>query len=180
MHRTRPMPRIRIALAVLTLALSLVSATAFPALAQEPEPAPTTVIVVRHAEKAIAPPEDPELNLQGLARTGRLVRLLEKSGVTAVYASQYQRTRQTVEPVAKQFGLEVQVIDAKDPAAVARAALTHAGGVVLIAGHSNTVGAIIEALGGGSIEPIGDDDYDNVYVVTIFGEGRASVLRLSY
>ncbi len=49
-------------------------------------PASTTVILLRHAEKARTPQGDPALNMAGQARAGRLVRLVEKAGVTALYA----------------------------------------------------------------------------------------------
>ncbi len=46
---------------------------------------------------------------------------------------------------------------------VARLRAEHAGGVVLLVGHSNTVPAIIKALGGPDVT-IGDMEYDNLFI----------------
>lgn len=143
-------------------------------------PAPTTVILLRHAEKARTPQDDPALNMAGQARAGRLVRLVEKAGVTALYATDRRRTQQTLKPLAASLGLEIGTVAADDTVGMARAALSHPGGVVVIAAHSNTLGPIIEALGAPAIEPIPETDYDNVFVVTVCGEGKATVLRLLF
>jgi broad specificity phosphatase PhoE len=56
----------------------------------------------------------------------------------------------------------------------------HRGGRALIVGHSNTVPAIVRKLSGMSVPEIPEDEYDDVYVVTVPSFGRASVLRLKY
>ena len=67
----------------------------------------TTVIVVRHAEKATDDPRDPSLDAAGRLRAQALAAALEDAGVTALYATQYKRTRATVEPLAQRLGLAV-------------------------------------------------------------------------
>jgi hypothetical protein len=51
---------------------------------------------------------------------------------------------------------------------------------VLVVGHSNTVPAIIEALGAVRPAPICDPEYDNLYVVTIGPDGKAGVVRAKF
>jgi bisphosphoglycerate-dependent phosphoglycerate mutase len=63
---------------------------------------------------------------------------------------------------------------------VNRIVTANRGQTVLIAGHSNTVPAIITALGGGSMSDIPDNEYDNLYVVTIYKFGKARVVKLKY
>lgn len=152
--------------------------------------ATTTVLLVRHAEKAMegdpelvgAPPADPPLNAAGRERARALARTLGEAGVTAIYASEFARTRQTVEPLAEALGLEITTHSAADTSGlVERLRAGHSGGVVVIAGHSNTVPAIIEALGAGAIEPIEEGwEYDNLYVVVLEAPGRAQVSTLKY
>lgn len=153
-------------------------------------PATTTVFLVRHAEKA-APgdPEfdprdaaDPPLTAAGRARAEALARTLEEAGVTAIFASEFARTQQTVAPLAARIGLEVIVHPARDTAGLAELIATaHAGGVVVISGHSNTVPALVEALGAGAVDPIEETwEYDNLYVVTIEAPGKAQVRTLKY
>jgi broad specificity phosphatase PhoE len=142
-------------------------------------PRVTTVFVVRHAEKADPDANDQaaELSEAGSDRARDLADALYRAGVTAVYATDFVRTKATVGPLADTFDLEIQLYTS--PAALAGTIdADHAGDVVLVAGHSNTVGEIAAALGGAvSAEPI--EDYDNVYVVTKTA-AQASVVNLQY
>jgi broad specificity phosphatase PhoE len=137
-------------------------------------------VIIRHAEKAAEPEDDPPLAEAGRTRAAELARMLAGSGVSALYASDRRRTQETVQPLAERLGLTPRVVPAGDTAAVAEQIRQHAGGLVVVAAHSNTVGPIIEALGGGPIPPIDDGDYDDLFVVTVLAPGKARVLRLSY
>ena len=150
----------------------------------------TTVFLVRHAEKAgPSDPEfigasdsDPPLNTSGLARAEELARTLGDANVTAIYSSPYERTRATLRPLAAQLGLEIREHPAADIIGlVGLIEANNRGGVVLIAGHSNTVPALIEAFGAGQVPPIEEAwEYDNLYVVTVEIAGRARVNKLKY
>jgi len=73
------------------------------------------------------------------------------------------------------------VLPAADVEAVAKKVLRdHRGGRALVVGHSNTIPAIVRKLSGMSVADIPDDEYDNLYVVTVPSFGRSSVLRLKY
>jgi hypothetical protein len=56
----------------------------------------------------------------------------------------------------------------------------HSGQTVLVIGHSNTVPDTINRLGAGSVPVIDDGEFDNLFVVKVFSQGRASVTRLKY
>ncbi len=153
---------------------------------------PTTVFLVRHAEKAPRPAGDPPLLETGLERASDLARLLGKAGIRAIYSSQYLRTRQTAEPLSKLSGVPVTIVpvgmnpmNQREPSRESIDGLVerihrHEGENALIVGHSNTVPEIIRALGGDLIPVIDDADYDNLYIVTIVGPGKAKVARLSF
>lgn len=146
------------------------------------EAAPATrVIAVRHAEKqGPASKRDPELTAKGHARADRLAALLAGMKPDAIYATQFQRTQQTVEPTAIAIGLEETIVDARDVEALAETIRTeHAGHTVLVAGHSNTVPALLRELGCESEISIAEDDYGNLYIVTIRG-GETTLVRLRY
>ena len=53
-------------------------------------------------------------------------------------------------------------------------------GHVLIVGHSNTVPDLIRKLGVTDAVTIGDDDYDNLFVVVRSTGGKATLVRLKY
>ncbi len=144
----------------------------------------TTVIIVRHGERAAEPAADPGLTPAGSARAELLAELVKDAGVQAVMSTQFQRTRLTVAPTAAKLGLTNEVIDARAPQharIVADSILAkHRGQTVLVAGHSNTVPDIVAALGAPKPAAICDDGYDNLFVVTIPPTGAASVVRLHY
>jgi broad specificity phosphatase PhoE len=138
------------------------------------------VILVRHAEKA-DDSTDTALSEKGRARAQALAALLAKSGVTAIYATEYRRTVQTVQPLAETLGLEVQTIQAKDTAAlVERLRSRHQADIVLVVGHSNTVPAVLRALGHVRDEAVADDDFGNVFVLVPRAGQAPSVLTLRY
>ena len=142
----------------------------------------TTVILVRHAEKNTEPNNpNPDLIPAGGARAEELVRLFRNAGITAIYATQYGRTQQTVQPLATALSLPVRKVDSGNTAELVRQITAdHRGGVVFVAGHNNTVPEIIAALGGERLPPIPETEYDNLFVVTIYTSGKAKTLRMKY
>jgi broad specificity phosphatase PhoE len=141
----------------------------------------TTVVLVRHAEKLTTPADDPVLSPQGVARAELLVRMFENSGLNAIYSSQYARTKLTAEPLARKSRIPLETVDAKSTNKLVESILSkHSGGTVLVVGHSNTLPEIIQALGAGKIQEVDDLDYDNIYVVTVSGNGNAKVMRMKF
>lgn len=169
------MKRAAFLLAAVVLALPL------PAFAQAT--APSVVILVRHAEKAAAPADDPALSEAGLARAQALAASLRDAGVTAIVTTQFKRTRDTAQPLAAARGLQPEVVAAaKGEAhaqAVAAAVRRHAGGVVLVVGHSNTVPAIIAALGGPRLPDLCDSAYADLFVL-VPGAAESKLVRSRY
>ena len=142
----------------------------------------TTVILVRHAEKNIEPSNpNPALTSAGQARANTLIHLLGQTGITTIYVTQYIRAQETARPLADRLGLKMNQIDSKDPQEVVKQIKSaHAGGVIFVAGHNNTVPAIIAGLGGGTFPLIPENEYDNMFVVTIYRSGKAKTLKLKY
>jgi broad specificity phosphatase PhoE len=146
----------------------------------------TTVIVIRHAEKASNGGDDPPLDPAGAARALLLARMFGDAhppgSLDAIYVSPALRNRQTAAPLAARLGISPVVVPADDPRALARRALhEHDGGRILIIGHSDTVPEIVAALSGqATIPAIGDSEYGTMYVVTVPRLGRSIVLRLTY
>ena len=56
----------------------------------------------------------------------------------------------------------------------------HAGQLVVVAGHSNTVPALVRALGVESVADIPEDEYDDLFLVQLNADGGATALHLNY
>ena len=142
----------------------------------------TTVIIIRHAEKIIDPSNpDVDLNPAGQERAQELARMFGDAGISAIYATQYKRTQETVKPLADKLGLPVTVVNSKNTAdLLAKIRAANSGQTVFIAGHNNTVPEIINALGGPNYPTIPESEYDNLFVVTIYRTGHAKVVKMKY
>jgi broad specificity phosphatase PhoE len=166
------------------LAAFAAALAAVPARAAQDGPV-TVVYLVRHAEKAAQPAADPPLTPEGEARATALATLLRQAGVQDVYTTQYARTRSTAAPFVAAAGLQAIVIGATGDApaharTVADRILANPGRTVLVVGHSNTIPAIVEALGAPAPEPIRDDEYDDLFVVILQAGRTARVVRARY
>jgi phosphohistidine phosphatase SixA len=146
-----------------------------PARAQVPDRTGTAslVFLVRHAEKAEEPASDPSLTAAGVARAQALAAALRDAGVTAIITTQLRRTRDTAQPLANARGLTPEVVPisrstvSTNVEAIVAAVRRHAGGVVLIVGHNNSVPAIIAALGGPRLPEICESTYGDLFVLQL-------------
>lgn len=142
----------------------------------------TTVILVRHAEKKIEPANpDPDLTPEGVERAQEIAREFAGAGINAIFATQYKRTQQTVKPLSDRTGVAITLVDAKQPdELVKRIQTSLRGQTIFFAGHNDSVPAIASALSGEKYPVIPDNEYDNLYIVTVYRFGKAKVLRLKY
>src|SRR6185369_7253364 len=125
--------------------------------------------------------KDPDLSLAGQARAQELLRMFSDSGIVAIYATQYKRTQQTVKPLADKLGLAVAKVEAKQTAElVKQIRARNAGQVIFIAGHNNTVPEIIAAMGGPKLPIIPETEYDNLYILTVYSDGSAKLIKMKY
>lgn len=127
------------------------------------------VIVVRHAEKADAS-NDPALSAAGEARAVTLAAVLESTPPTHVFVSPFRRTQATAAPASRsafrtvvglEQGPEFHVKQIADAVSVLPDSAT-----VLVVGHSNTVPAIVRALGGAAAD-MPDCEYDRLTILDL-------------
>ena len=52
--------------------------------------------------------------------------------------------------------------------------------VAAVVGHSNTVGPVVKGLTGRKIDPIADDEFDKLFVLSIPAAGASTVAPLRY
>jgi broad specificity phosphatase PhoE len=153
-----------------------------PAAAAEPK----AIFVVRHAEKISE--DDQRLTDAGRARARRLAAMLKDSGISAVFATDTERARDTATPLADLLHLRIVLydtgramsgaVDAKPFAEML--GREHASQIVLVVGHSNTIPDLLRALGCAEKISLAPDEYDDLFVVVPEREGPARLLRLRY
>ncbi|HSH27977.1 MAG TPA: phosphoglycerate mutase family protein [Wenzhouxiangella sp.] len=169
------MPRrislVRIFLLLIALALPLTGTAA-----------PDGIIVVRHAEKADDGTSDPELSAAGRERARSLSESLRHAEIAGLIATQYRRTQQTLSGLAERTGLEITTVSAESEQTdahiaqiVSRVEDSQAGGLLVVAGHSNTVPLIVEALSGRSIATLDESVYDRMFILLPTESGMAVV-----
>jgi len=169
------------------VALAIVSACT---AAQKPTVDPTasgttTVYIVRHAEKSMLGPSDPDpdISSEGQRRAEALASRLGTAGVTAIITTQFKRTQETAQPLAAALRIQPEIILAGyqgSSDSVAAAVLRHRGGKVLIVGHSLTIPGIIKALGGPKLPDLCDTEYSNLFVMYIPESGKPELTRQHY
>lgn len=143
----------------------------------------TTVVLVRHAEKKLDEPnnQDPDLTPEGVERAQEIGRMFAGAGINGIYATQYKRTQQTVKPLSDRTGVSVTLLDSKQTdQLLLRIQTTYSGQTIFIAGHNTTVPTIVSELSGENYPPIPENEYDNLYIVTIYRFGKAKVVKLKY
>ncbi len=146
---------------------------------------PSLVVLVRHAEKASATDPDPSLSEAGQLRAQALVAALAHAVPNAIVVTSRKRTAETAAPVAAKWGVTPQVVSLDGAAAAHIAAVADAvrkqRGVVLVVGHSNTVPAIVKALGGPALPDLCDASYATFFVLQLARDGKpAQLLTAQY
>ena len=142
------------------------------------------VFLVRHAERADAgmaaakmAGADPELSDAGKARAASLAALLKDAKITAIFTTEYKRTRDTAQPLAAAAGIATAAVSSKDTASLIDKVKASAGNV-LVVGHSNTLPDVIKALGIDEPVSIAEHQFDNLFVVV--RGAKPALLRLHY
>jgi 2,3-bisphosphoglycerate-dependent phosphoglycerate mutase len=133
---------------------------------------PIRIYAVRHCEKDSG--DDPGLTKEGQARAEALAVLMHDISLDAIYATEYRRTQETVQPTADDHGMKVVTdIDPQDDLAEHIYA-THPGQTVLHAGHSFTLEDFADALGvaDGDLEVSG---YGQLWIIDLVGDGTITV-----
>jgi phosphohistidine phosphatase SixA len=162
---------------------ALLAASPLSAQAQSPA---TTVILVRHGEKSAEPGPDPALSPAGEARARALAVALQGTKVAAVFTTPFKRTNATAAPLAGANGItpiEMPVSGGAPAYAkgVADSIAAHyAGRTVVVVGHSNTIPAMIAALGGPKMSDLCDNEYSTMFRVTLDGSTPAKVVASRY
>jgi broad specificity phosphatase PhoE len=143
---------------------------------------PTTVIIVRHAERATEPANDPALSPAGQLRATQLADALAQFKVNAIITTNLRRTKETAQPLAKKMALQAIEIGVRKGEAAMHvpevvAAILKLSGTVLVVGHSNTAAQIVTALTDAPMLPLCETSFSHVFIVNLAAK---SVAKLRY
>ena len=143
---------------------------------------PTTIILIRHAEKATDGTEDPDLKPEGVARAERIAQMLKDARIDAIYATDFKRTRQTVQPLATAKQLEIQRYEPFKNDEIEAMLARHNGGTIIVCGHTNNIPWTANLLTGkDDLKDYEETEYGIFLIVTVVDKGtKAKVTRLNY
>jgi broad specificity phosphatase PhoE len=143
--------------------------------------AQSTVFVVRHADRYGTEP-DPDITPEGRREAASLAKLLADAKITHIYTTELVRTQQTAAPTAKEFGVTPVIVSSERPDELIRRirSTLRDGEATLVVGHRGSVPKIVKALTGRDVTPLKVGEYDRLEVVTLFPDGKSSVVLLRY
>ena len=150
---------------------------------------PALIMLVRHAERASQPKDDPPLSAAGIQRAEDLKAVLSHTKLTAIITTQYLRMRDTAHPTATALGLTPEIFLVRDVynseeidghvKSVVGALRRHVGASVLVVGHGNMISDIIAALGGPRLPIVCDHVFDHLFVLAPT-TGRIQLVNARY
>jgi len=136
-----------------------------------------TIYLTRHAEQE-AQGSDPHLSAEGKQRAIDLLNTIAAGQITALYATDFNRTKETLAPFVNRYGLDVQIYDYTDLSGFAEKLKSMTGNIV-VAGHSNTTPQLAHLLSGEPVYGIDESCYDNLFIVQ-FSEDQSCLSQVKY
>ena len=158
------------------ICFALFSMNSLAQIKQSPEI--TTYYFIRHAEKDRSNPSEPDVHLtqEGLERAQHWNDILQHIRFDAVYATDFNRTKETAQPTARKNNLEIITYSVNESYNAAFKSATQ-GKTILIVGHSNTIPNFVNAvIGNKKYDEIDDAINGNLYIVTIIGDVMKDML----
>lgn len=126
----------------------------------------TKYYIVRHAEK-LNNTDTSSLTTQGIQRANDLKALLINKNIGKIYASKYKRTQLTAKPIADELNKQMIIYSPDTTSLLAEQLKRISGSNVLIVGHTNNIPELVEMLSDDSVNPIPEDDFDNIFIIEV-------------
>lgn len=148
--------------------------------------ATTTIIFVRHAEELSIQEDNSSLTREGKIRSAELARQLVDAdviaGVDAIYSTSYLYSKETAYPLSQALNIPIEIYDIGDTELIIEDIIKlYKGKIILVVGHSSTIPLMIGNMGASKVVPrINDNEYDNIYLVSIPWFGKTKTIRLRY
>jgi len=107
----------------------------------------------------------------------RDAKILKDAKISAIFTTEFKRTQETAAPTSASTGVRSTIVAGKDIAALI-AKLDQLSGNALVVAHGNTIPDIVKSLGIDTPVQIPDDDYSELFIVTL--GNKRQLLRLHY
>jgi len=148
--------------------------TAAPCLGQR------VVVVLRHADK-IDDSDDAALSPRGEMQAQRLAHVLKDIGISAVYVTQFQRTKRTAAPLAAVLKIEPVTYEQEDVDGVVKEIRRkHSNDAVMVVGHRSTVPMVLQKLGCTEKVVLESGETDSIFILTFTPGAVPRLLHLRY
>ncbi|SFB91593.1 SixA phosphatase family protein [Pseudoalteromonas denitrificans] len=141
------------------LVLCFFSITAFAA--------PNKIFLLRHAEKQSG--ENPSLTLAGKKRALWLANKLSEYQPNLLFSTDYNRTKETLAPLAKNEKVDVIIYDPRKLAEFSKQ-LKALEGIVVVAGHSNTTPMLANMLTGEKFSQFNEMQFDSYFEINLLNQ----------
>ncbi|HMG16253.1 MAG TPA: phosphoglycerate mutase family protein [Saprospiraceae bacterium] len=138
-----------------------------------------TIVLVRHAEK-VDESDDPELSAAGIARAERLAEILKRYKAKKVYATDYKRTKATINPYILNARIGLQPYEVAKQTELKTRILQNIVTNSIIVGHSNSIPALINDIAGLSLKDFEGNDYANLVVIKTDLKKKGKVYFFNY
>lgn len=139
------------------------------------------IILVRHAEKGEDGTKDPSLSDKGKQRANTFAHFFKDASIDAFYATPYKRAIETITPLAKENGKEVLTYNPTDRNSFSEMIQAGKGKKIVIAGHSNTVPPMVNALiGKNEFTNMDESDYGKIWFIVFKGDELIDYSVLNY
>ena len=110
-------------------------------------------------------------------------RILGNVPVKAIYSTPFNRTLQTVQPLAAEKSITVEEYQTSKPYSelVSEISAANRGKVVVVVGHSNTVPDFLKELSKNTFSvSISESQYDNLFIVSLHDKLSPKITALKY
>jgi broad specificity phosphatase PhoE len=139
----------------------------------------TTYYLIRHAEKdrTDIANSNPNLNFEGEKRAQNWANYFKEINLDAIYSTKYNRTIQTATPTSQEKKIEIQHYNPNKMYDSIFVQETK-GKSVLVVGHSNTTPVFVNSIiGVKKYNNMDDNDNASLYIVTIIGDKKTSIIE---
>jgi 2,3-bisphosphoglycerate-dependent phosphoglycerate mutase len=126
----------------------------------------TTYYISRHAERAGAMGNDPQLTPEGEKQALDLRDYLKNKAIKAVYSTNFNRTKATARPTSEHFNLPVIIYNPQQANTMIDSLKAVNKNNILIVGHSNTVDDMVNRFtGANTMTDLPETEYGSLFIV---------------